>query len=92
MRSASGVDLTRLVGNNGEDSGDLAESIRLLGGEAGGEAIDCLFVSIEELGGVRGGREGFDYGGIPVVWGGEEGGFVGIGNVDDEIVLGIRFR
>lgn len=79
MRRASRVQLTRLIGYDGENARHAAELDSLSGREAGREAIDGAVVGVEDLlggGAVRGGREGLEDGGVPVVVGGEERGLV----------------
>lgn len=71
----SGVELTWLVGRDGEDGGVGEELGGLRGCEGGGEAVDGAVVCVEEFGGV-GGREGLDDGGVPAPVRGEEGGLV----------------
>lgn len=79
----SGVELTWLVGRDGEYGRVAEELCGLRGSEGGGEAVDGEVVGVEELGGVRG-REILDDGGVPAPVGGEEGGLLGFGHVDDE--------
>lgn len=78
MRGASRMELTRLIGHDGENARDMAELSGLGWGEADGEAINGSVVGVEDLlgGGVWGGREGLDDRFVPVVVGGEEGGLV----------------
>lgn len=47
----------------------VAELFGLSGGEASGEAVDGVFIGVEEFGGVRGRREGVDDGGVKMVFG-----------------------
>lgn len=74
MRRASRVELTRLIGYDGENARHAAELDRLSRREADRKAIDGAVVGVENLlggGAVRGGREGSEDGGVPVVVGGE---------------------
>lgn len=78
------MEVADAVRDDGEDPRGAAEGFGLQGREAGGEAGGGGSVSVEDVGRrVRGGQ-GVEEGGVPMVVGGEEGGLVGGGGMDDE--------
>lgn len=81
-----GVEVADGVGDHGKDPREAAEGSCLGGGEAGGETGGGAVVGVEEVG-----RSGED-GGVPVAVGGEVGGLVGCGDVDDEGLLCLLLR
>lgn len=86
MRGAGGVELADAVGDNGEDAAATAELCSLGGGEAGRKAVNSVVIGVDELGrGVVSGKGGerAEDGRVPVVVGGENGGLLGLGNMDD---------
>lgn len=93
MRGASRVELTRLIRYDGENAGHAGELDRLIRRETGREASDGAVVGVEDLlggGAVRGGREGLEDRGVPVVVGGEERGLLRFRHVDDEGLWTVR--
>lgn len=68
----SGVNVADSFGDDGDDSGNMAESGGLCGGDADRKAAHGARVSVENPGRGVVRREGLDDAGIPVVVGGED--------------------
>lgn len=83
------MNMTNRVGDDGDDSGNAAESVGLLGGETRGESAHGAFVGVEDRSRAAVRRKGAEDVGVPAAMGGEGERLVRLRDVDDEGLLAV---